>query len=163
MPLTAAEKQEIAKLAAEAVWGRVFTNSNGLNLGAAGKWVQQGAVFSARAGFRVLRSDPEKEHDGVKGTGEMLLVAPGAVVPIATPSHYAAYRLHGIVGPEMLNLAPNWFDHYKTLYTATARQSAGEAVDLDGLAAKLAELVREVDARQVAQAAVDELGHRLNG
>lgn len=165
MPLTAAD----AALVAEAVWGRQFSAAApGVGPAVAGRFVQHAALHATRAsGFRVLRSDPAQSYNGVKGTGEMILVAPGAMVPIPSPGHYDAYKLHGISGHEVLNLAPNWFAHYRTMYEATMRQAAGAPVDLDALAGKLAALVddkeAEVEAERlqaIADAVADELADR---
>lgn len=155
---------------AEAVWARPFSAAApGVGPAVAGRFVQHAALMATRgAGFRVLRSDPAQNYNGVKGTGEMVLVAPGAMVPIPSPGHYDAYKVHGICGHEVLNLAPNWFAHYKALYEATMRQAAGQAVDLDTLAGKLAALVNEAEAQDlaaqaqaIAEATADELATRV--
>lgn len=169
MPLTAAD----AKLVAEAVWARTFTaGAPGVGPAAAGRFVQHAAVHATRASaLRTLRSDPAQTYNGVKGTGEMVMVGPGAMVPIPSVAHHDAYKLHGICAVEVLNLAPNWFAHYKTMFEATMKQAAGEPVDLDVLAAKLAELVDEEEAgttaadlaaqaKAIAEATADELADR---
>lgn len=89
------------------------------------------------------------------GTGEMGMFAPGIWVPIQSISHLKAYRAHGLVGPDQLNLAPNWYGHYKAMHTVP-----GPSVDTGKLLAELADLVHEDDAERTATAVADEIDRR---
>lgn len=92
------------------------------------------AVVGNTRQFEVFREDPAIEVNGKKGSGAMVLAAPGIWYPIASVAHFSMFITHGLCSPDYTNVTWNVFDLYKGIYL-----SAVASVDVSAIAKAVSE------------------------